>query len=120
MRKWFVSFGLACGGLIAAAASVSAQVQVQQAPDLPLPVQIEARVQIADRIMPGGFGAPALYMPTIKLGQADAIVVGRVIAIEPMDVPAAPAAGQPKVNYRIAVVQVSEPIHGVKKGIETI
>ena len=42
--------------------------------------------------------------------QADAIFVGRVVAFEPMDVEATPANGQAKVNYRIAVVQVSESI----------
>jgi hypothetical protein len=56
----------------------------------------------------------------VRVGQADALVVGRVVALEDKDVPAAPFAGATnKVNYRIAVVKVTEAIKGVK-GKDTI
>jgi hypothetical protein len=95
-------------------------VQVQAAPPVQVQIQLQPIDVIQDvRVMPGGFGGPAMMQPA-RLTQADAIVVGRVVAIEPMDVQAAPAAGQAKVNYRVAVIQVSEPIHGVKKETQTI
>jgi hypothetical protein len=55
-----------------------------------------------------------------RLAQADAVVVGRVVGFEPMDVQAEPMPGQPKQAYRIAVVQVSEALIGVKKDVKMI
>ncbi|MBM3993528.1 MAG: hypothetical protein FJ303_05165 [Planctomycetes bacterium] len=125
MRKWFVSLSLACGTLVLANVAVAQvqdlpapaqpqvqkiQVQVQGAP--PVQVQIlpavNARADIA--IMPGG---PRLGGGS-RMAQADAIFVGRVIAIEPMDVEATQVANGPKVTYRVAVVQVSDAIFGLK------
>jgi len=94
-------------------------VQVQAAPPVQVQIQVQPGVVQELRVVQGGFGAPAMMQPN-RLTHADAIVVGRVVAIEPMDVQAAPAAGQGKVNYRVAVIQVSEAIHGVKKETQTI
>ncbi len=55
-----------------------------------------------------------------RLTQADAVVVGRVVGFEPMDVQAEPMPGQPKQALRIAVVQVSEALVGVKKDVKMI
>ncbi len=52
--------------------------------------------------------------------KSDVVVVGRVAGLEPMDVEAAPAAGQAKVTYRIAVVEVSDNVRGVKKDVKTV
>src|SRR5436189_293351 len=120
MRRWFSGLALACGltGMVVQSSlaqnvqilPVQAQpAQVQPAQIQILPVQgnvIQAKVAIAR----------AQILPVIQqaqLTQADAVIVGRVIGMEPMDVEATPAANQPKTNYRIAVVQVSEVIHGV-------
>lgn len=128
MRKWFALPVLALG--LCSATVVAQQVQqaqvgraepaqvIQVAPDLPVAqIAIDpADVNMARALIaPGpGFGARNV------LGQADAIVVGRVIALEPMDVQASPAPNQPNQNYRIAVVQVTESIYGVKKDVQTI
>jgi len=49
-----------------------------------------------------------------RLAVADCVVVGSVVGIEDKDVEAAAAPGQPKVNYRIALVKVSEGLLGAK------
>ena len=94
------------------------QVQAGQAQVQPAQVQILPA-------QPGKMQAALVMLPPIqaqqtKLTQADAIFVGRVVAIEPMDVEAAPAPGQANVKYRIAVVQVTESIYGLKKGAENV
>jgi len=123
MQRWSV-IALTCVLTIALAGAVSAQnIQVQAQP---APVQIQVQIQaaqvqiqpgVADRIaiMPGGFGNNQNRML-----QADAIFVGRVVAMEPMDVEGTPAPNQGKVMYRVAQVQVTEIIHGVKKGTEMV
>ncbi|MBI2803408.1 MAG: hypothetical protein HYX68_00310 [Planctomycetes bacterium] len=71
-----------------------------------------APVARADRAFP---------MPGIdRIAAADAIVVGRVIGMEPQDVevPASPGS-KIKIKYRIAVVNVSEVVLG-KKGTKTL
>ena len=56
----------------------------------------------------------------VKLAQADAVVLGRVVGLEDRDVAAAPLPGAlNKVNYRVAVVKVSEIIKGAK-GADTL
>jgi hypothetical protein len=50
-----------------------------------------------------------------QLAQADIVVVGKVLGIEDQDVAAAPFKGATnKVNYRIAVVKVSQQLKGDK------
>ena len=123
MQKWYVSLALACGCSIAfvniASAQVVIQVQVQgQAQAQPAQVQIlPAKAQIqADRIaMPGpGFNGGN------RLAQADAVFVGRVVAFEPMDVEATPDPKGAKATYRVAVVQVTESIFGLKKDTQQV
>jgi hypothetical protein len=101
---------IAASGVAAVLAhGVSAQVQIQvQAQPLPAPVQ--GRVMATD-----------IYgNPPNRLASTDAVFVGRVVALEPMDIEAAPAKGQPKVAYRIAVIQVTESIRGLKKDAQTV
>ncbi len=129
MRKWPLSLALA--GVLVAANGASAQVievQIQQAGQAQagkaIKVQVQQGIQVqaiqvqADRAI-GGPGAPAMFQPN-RLSQADAILVGRVVAIEPMDVDAAQAPGQAKIKYRVAVIQVSENIFGLKKDTQTV
>ncbi len=119
MQRWFMSVGLACGaaGLLAASASAQVQIQVQvqagQAQAQPAKIQPAKPIQRPN---------PGIMVPqqTTKLTQADAIFVGRVIAIEPMDVEAAPAPGQANVKYRVAVIQVSDSIYGLKKDTQNV
>jgi hypothetical protein len=130
MRRWMSGLALASGWTIAFGYGASAQ--VAKTPEAPVPVQIvPAQVQV--QVVPGGQiqiapGQIQIQAQQIQIAQAgftapirafnlqpDAVVIGRVIALEPMDVEAPPAAGQQNVNYRIAVVQVSEALHGVKK-----
>ncbi|MBI3821167.1 MAG: hypothetical protein HY289_00635 [Planctomycetes bacterium] len=126
MRKWFACLSLACTSAIASAqvdAPVPVPVQkVQVAPAQALPVQVQiqiapgAQMEVvravrADMIMPS---------PNRLIGQADAVFVGRVIAIEPMDVEAPQVANGPKVTYRVAVVQVSDPVFGLKKDTQQV
>jgi hypothetical protein len=60
---------------------------------------------VAIRIMPG----------PQQFAQADIVIVGKVLGIEDQDVAAPPFAGATnKVNYRIAVVKVSEQLKGNK------
>lgn len=50
-----------------------------------------------------------------KMAQADTLLVGRVIGIEPQDVELQPFPGvQQKTKFRVAVVQVTERIRGLK------
>jgi hypothetical protein len=91
-------------------AQVQGKVQVQAAQ-----VQIQPGVAARVAIMPGGFG-----INQNRMLQADAIFVGRVVAMEPMDIEATPAPNQGKIMYRVAQVQVTEIIHGVKKGTEMV
>lgn len=135
MRMWYLSLALA--GAFAVANGASAQVievQVQEAGQAQagkvIKVQVQQGIQVqaapavqaiqvqADRAI-GGPGAPAVFQPN-RLSQADAILVGRVVAIEPMDVEATPAPGQGKVKYRVAVIQVTENIFGLKKDTQTV
>ena len=120
MQRWFLS--LAVTGAFASAAAAQVEVQVQGNPavqarqaQVQLQLQVQA-IQVQGKI---GVAAPMMYNQT-KLTQADAIFVGRVVAIEPMDVETIPAPGQAKVNYRIAVVQVTESIFGLKKGTQQV
>ncbi len=122
MQRWLMAFGLA--GILAGSGSAQqvqiqvqvqgGQAQVQAAQIQVLPAQA-AQLQPAARVM-----MPPIMLQQARLTQADAIVVGRVVAIEPMDVEATPAPGQAKVKYRVAVVQVSDPIYGLKKGTENV
>jgi len=123
MQRWFV-LTLACVFAIAIASVASAQVIQVQAQPAQVQIQVQGNVQqiqiqpgvVADRvaIMPGYIGNQTRMM------QADAIFVGRVVAMEPMDVEATPAANQGKVMYRVAQVQVTENIHGVKKDTQMV
>ena len=125
MQRWFVS--LAAAGVLASAASAQVQIQIQVDPKPG--AQVQGNVQIkqaqviqgqAAQIIQGKavLMAPGMNNQT-KLTQADAIFVGRVIAIEPMDVEAESVAG-PKLTYRVAVVQVSESIYGLKKDAQQV
>src|SRR5262249_23234132 len=49
-----------------------------------------------------------------RAAQADAVVVGRVIALEPKEVEVTGPGGA-KVTYRVAVVNVTETVAGVKE-----
>jgi hypothetical protein len=68
-----------------------------------------AQVQINTPVYAGG-----------RLTVSDAVIVGRVVGLEPADVEATPAPGQAKTNYRIAVVQLTETLHGVQKDSKMI
>ncbi|HZZ78606.1 MAG TPA: hypothetical protein VFE62_08810 [Gemmataceae bacterium] len=115
MQRWLMAMGAA--GLLAGAASAQVQVQVQGKVVQAAQVQVlpANKVVVADRVAL----LPAMVQG-VRLTQADAIFVGRVIAIEPMDVEAAPAQGQGKVKYRVAVVQVSDNIFGLKKDAQNV
>jgi hypothetical protein len=122
MQRWFI-LPLACVFAIAIASAATAQVIQVEAQPAQVQIQVQGNVQqiqiqpaVADRvaIMPGiGFNQT-------RMMQADAIFVGRVVAIEPMDVEATPAPNQGKVMYRVAQVQVTEIIHGVKKDTQMV
>jgi hypothetical protein len=129
MQKWYATLALACGCSIAVASAVSAQVieiqvQVQQGqaqvvPAQPpqaqfVPVQ-DGKAMIA---RPGGPGFG--FNPAGKLTPVDAVFVGRVVALEPMDVEAEQTPKGAKAKYRVAVVEVSEIIHGVKKDTKQV
>jgi len=94
MRQWILGLATACVCTCVCGQNVSAQAV--------------AKIQVTTSAMlpaNGGFQ---------RLANMDAIVVGRVIGLEPMDVSAAPAPGQANASYRIAVVQLSDRLHGVK------
>lgn len=122
MQRWFRLMAFAALLSVVLVGAVNAQAQIQiQVQAQPAQIQIQPavqaiQIQAADRvaIMPG-----VMYNQT-RLMQADAIFVGRVMAFEPMDIEAAPAPGQANVKYRVAVVEVSEAIHGVKVGTQTV
>jgi hypothetical protein len=139
MRKWFVVLALALALSIAlgdaASAQVAVQAQAQAQPGVkvqavqvqvqPAQIQVQpAQVQILPaQVQPGqGVAGPAImpYIPGNRLAKVDAVFVGRVVALEPMDVEAAQVPGGAKVNYRIAVVQVTESIHGLKKDTKNV
>lgn len=93
MRKWFIglALGLAC---LCGAVGVSSARAIAIAVPRPGP----------DR-----------------LTGADVVLLGRVVGFEPQDVEATPAKNIPqKVIYRIAIVQVTEAIRGLKKGEKQI
>lgn len=50
-----------------------------------------------------------------RLNKVDAVVVGRIIAIEGKDVQAPMVAKGEKVTYRVAVISITEPIKGAKE-----
>jgi hypothetical protein len=93
------------------AGAVSAQVEIQLRQAQVVQVQVQAQqVQIQGKVMVAG--AMNIQPRTM---QAEAIFVGRVVAMEPMDIDAESAKGQAKVTYRIATVEVTDAIHGLKK-----
>lgn len=53
--------------------------------------------------------------PAVQIGQAEMVMVGRVIGLEPkdLDIPVAPGAKE-MMKFRIAVVKVVDPILGAK------
>jgi len=117
MRSWFKCLA-ACGAVGLLVSGVSAQAKVEiQIQAQPLPAQ-QPNVQIiqgrADVAMPMYGNTPN------RLANSDAVFVGRVVALEPMDIEASPAKGQAKLTYRIAVIQVTETIRGVKKEAKTV
>lgn len=58
--------------------------------------------------------------PTRKVAEADAIVVGRIVAMEDKDIETSPFPGSPnKIPFRIAVLQVNETLQG-SKDVKTI
>jgi hypothetical protein len=126
MRKWFVSFAIPCICAItlgnAASAQVVIQVQAQPAAQAqPAKIQVQA-VQVQIQPVQAGKVMPAImpYLGGNRLAQADAVFVGRVVALEPMDVEAPQVAGGPKITYRIAVVQITESIFGLKKDTKNV
>ncbi|MSU80320.1 MAG: hypothetical protein EXS16_19785 [Gemmataceae bacterium] len=93
MHKWFVGLALA---------SVCGLIQV-------------------DSVQALRVAMPSIAVGPQRLADADAVIVGRVIALEPMDVKAdGIIPGQGKIAYRIAVVQVTDAVRGVKKDVQTI
>jgi hypothetical protein len=131
MRRWFVGLALVLGFT---AVGQAQQVAPAQAPAPDAPVQIQAapaqvQIQIAPaqviQAEPNIARADVAIMPGFGGGvgrftQSDVIVVGRVVAFEPMDVEAPQGPNQPKTNYRVAIVQVTEAIHGLKKDTQTV
>lgn len=49
-----------------------------------------------------------------RVAQADAVVIGRVVGIEPQDIALPAAPGLPNGMFRVAVVNVAESIRGAK------
>jgi hypothetical protein len=129
MRKWFVSLSLACGCSIALANAASAQVaiQVQAQAAQVQKIQVQAQpiqaqpIQIQLQVQPGqGPLMPAIGIPGNRLAPSDAVFVGRVMAIEPMDVDAAMAPNAAKVKFRVVIVQITESIFGLKKDTKSV
>ncbi len=56
--------------------------------------------------------APPLML---RVNTVDSIVVGRVVGMEDKDIEAALVPGQPKQTYRIAIVNVTDPLRGGKE-----
>lgn len=131
MRRWLVGLALVWGFTAVGQAQQVAPAQAP-APDAPVqnqvaPAQVQFQIAPAQVIQarPAIAQADVAIMPGFGGGvgrftQSDVIVVGRVVAFEPMDVEAPQGPNQPKTNYRVAVVQVTEAIHGVKKGTQTV
>jgi hypothetical protein len=116
MQRWFASLAIAgaFGGAVSAQViqvqvQGRGQAQVQQIQIQAQPVQIQPGRVIAQPVV-----------TQARMMQADAIFAGRVVAMEPMDVEVESAKGQPKVTYRIATVQVTEAIHGLKKDTKMV
>lgn len=107
MQRWQTS--LAAIGLTILTTGVSAQNQIQ----------IQVQVQPAPLAPLQGRLAVNNYASN-RLANSDAILVGRVVALEPMDMEAAPAKGQPKLTYRIGVIQVTESLHGLAKDAKMV
>src|SRR5262249_9264964 len=86
MQRWFRAFALAGAGLWVGAAAIQARVAF-----IPPP--------------------PA----AVQLGQAEVVLIGRVVGHEPKDIeiPVAPGAKETQ-KFRVAVVKVAEPIIGAK------
>jgi hypothetical protein len=139
MKKWYANLALACGCSLAVVGALTAQVvevqaqvqgkiqviQVQQGQAQAVPAQVlPAQAVPAQIVQPGKmvrpFPGPGFGGQTSRLTPVDAIFVGRVVAFEPMDVEAEQADKGPKVKYRIAVVQISESIMGLKKDTKQV
>ncbi len=127
MRKWFVSLSLVCGICIAAdAAHAQVAIQVQAQPAQPKPIQVQAQPAIQIQVQPIQIQADRVaIMPypghgRTQFTQADAVFVGRVVALERMDIEATQVPGTAKVKYRVAVVQVTESIFGLKKDAQQV
>jgi len=137
MRRWLVGLALTWGFtavvvqaqqvLPAVPPDAPVQVQVQIAPAAPVQIQVApngaavpAQVQVFQNARIAMDVAPGYIGGVNRFTASDAIVVGRVVAFEPMDVQTPPVANQPNANYRIAIVQVTETIHGIKKDTQTI
>jgi hypothetical protein len=124
MQRWFASIVIAGVFSIVLASAAAAQIQVQAQPvqgqgQAKIQVQIQVQAQPA-QIQPGRIMQPPVMNNQPRMMQADAIFAGRVVAMEPMDIEAEPAKGQAKVTYRIATVEVTEAIHGLKKDTKMI
>ena len=81
MQRWFVVLAMTCGISMLLAADVGAQVKVQA----------KAKAQVQIQAQPAQLLGDVKVMPNVgvgRLAQADAVLVGRVVAIEPMDVEA--------------------------------
>jgi hypothetical protein len=123
MQRWLLAFGFAgllVGNVFAQQVQVEVQVQGGNAQVQPAQIQILPAQPAQGQMQAARVMLPPIMAQQTKLTQADAILVGRVVAIEPMDVEAIPAPGQAKVKYRVAVVQVSDSIFGLKKGTENV
>src|SRR5262245_5282961 len=62
-------------------------------------------------------GAGGIAMPppgAARVANADAVLVGKVVSIEPQDVKVG------NTNYRIAVVQIDDAIKGTKEGVKSL
>lgn len=117
MQRWFASlvFAGALGMVPAGVVSAQVQIQVQQAQPAQIQIQVQVQAQPL-QVQPGRvMMLPAGMNNQPRMMQADAIFVGRVVALEPMDIEVESAKGQPKVTYRIATVEVTDAIHGLKK-----
>src|SRR5438552_2915271 len=78
---------------IVLAGAVSAQVQIQVQQAQPAQVQIQVQAQQV-QIQQGRVMLPPVMQNQTRMMQAEAIFVGRVVAMEPMDVEAEPVKGQ--------------------------
>jgi hypothetical protein len=132
MHRRFLVFFLASGCAAMLGQGVLAQREVQPVAPQPGVVQPgvvfqvqQAQVQQAIQVRGGVVAGQAMMIRQQGSGlqtfaKADAVFVGRVVGLEPMDVEAAPAPGQAKVKYSVAVVQISEVLHGLKKDVKMV